>query len=280
MSDSAAEFLDTVISQVPHGIQKTIEFWPVIKLTVLLIIAALVLGVVFRFIFGKDSSMNRAMSCAIGILFIYAVSIVIHTLNPWKLMRYVSPLPFVVFHQDTIVIYPITQTVFSALCSNLLSLVILCFLVNLLDNLIPKGNSIIGWFLMRVLSVILSMFANLFVSGLLKLYLPELLVTYAPAALLLLLAVFFLLGISKIILGVILTVVNPLIGALYAFFFSNRIGKQLSKAFLSACILCGFFYLMEFFGYTVISVTAASLLSYIPFAASLLVLWYLLGHEL
>ena len=37
---------------------------------------------------------------------------------------------------------------------------------------------------------------------------------------------------------------------------------------------------MEYFGYTVISITAAALMTYIPLALILLVLWYLIGHVL
>lgn len=280
LSDKASTYLDDILEAIPQELAATVDFLPTIKLTVLLIAVVLAFGIVFRLICGRDSSLNRALSSAIGILFLYAVTIVIHTLNPWKLARYVSPLPFAVFQKSTLVILPFSGSAFSVLCSNLLSLVILCFLVNLLDAIIPRGKTVLSWGILRIISVVAAIFVNLIVSGLLKLYLPGILVEYAPIAILGLLVFLFLLGISKILLGIILTAVNPIIGILYTFFFSNVIGKQISKAVLSTIILCLVFYFLEFSGYTVISVTASALLSYIPFAASLLVLWFLLGHEL
>jgi hypothetical protein len=67
---------------------------------------------------------------------------------------------------------------------------------------------------------------------------------------------------------------------MYTFFFSNIVGKQVSKAIFTTVILCGIVYLMGFFGYIIISITAASLITYIPLALVLLLLWYLIGRVL
>lgn len=280
MSGKASQYLDTIVTEAPNELHKVVELLPTMKLIVMLMAATMLFGIAFRLLFGRNSSMNKAMSSAIGILFIYAVTIVIHTLNPWKLIRYTSPLPFVVFQDKTMVLLPFRNAEASVLYGQILSLVILCFLVNLLDSLMPQGKSGFSWFLSRVLMVIFSMVLHLFASGLIRLFLPELLVEYAPIALLLILVSFLLLGLSKIILGIVLTAVNPFIGALYAFFFSNRLGKQVTKAVLSTVILCLFFFLLESNGYTVVSITQSALLSYIPFGCSLLIIWFMLGHEL
>lgn len=280
VSGKASQYLDTIVTEAPNELHKVVELLPTMKLIVMLMAATMLFGIAFRLLFGRNSSMNRAMSSAIGILFIYAVTIIIHTLNPWKLIRYTSPLPFVVFQDKTMVLLPFRNADNVFLYSQILSLVILCFLVNLLDNTVPQGKTVVGWFLTRVLMVAFSMIAHLFASGLIRLFLPELLVEYAPMALLLILAASLLLGMSKLLLSIVLAAVNPLIGALYAFFFSNRLGKQLTKAVLSTGILCLFFWLLESNGYTVISITQSALLSYIPFGCSLLIIWFMLGHEL
>ena len=111
-------------------------------------------------------------------------------------------------------------------------------------------------------------------------YLPEVLVHYAPTVLLFLLVFMLLSGILNLILGLVIADTNPFLGAMYTFFFSNVIGKQLRKAFFTTAILCVVVYLMDFFGYTVVCITAASLLTYIPVALILVVLWYLSGHAL
>jgi hypothetical protein len=67
---------------------------------------------------------------------------------------------------------------------------------------------------------------------------------------------------------------------MYTFFFSNIVGKQVSKSVFTTVILCLVFFLMGYFGYTIITITAAALLTYIPLALVLLLLWYLIGHVL
>lgn len=272
---SVTDTLNDVLGEVAQ-----VEFFPTAKLIVLLIAVVLGLGLLFRLILGPGSNLNRAISCSLGILCIYALTVVVYTVNPWDLSRFLSPLPMVSFRQTILLITSFQYSPFPALCTEILKLLILCFLVNILDSIIPKGSSVFGWIVLRLILVIVSILANLSASWAINQYLPGFLVEYAPSVLLLLLAAFFLLGITKALLGLVLTVVNPILGAAYAFFFSSLIGKQLSKAFLTSILMCLLFFLLEKTGYGVISITTASLLSYIPLAGSLLVLWYLLGHEL
>lgn len=242
--------------------------------------ASLILGVLSRLVLGKRSSLNHSLSSAMGILFIYAVTIVVYTFKPWNLEALLSPLPFVTFAGDYLIVLPVMDAQFPALCTQVLSLVILAFLLNLLDSFMPRGNGVISWFFLRLLTIVICMLLHLVVSWAFRTYLPEVLVTYAPTVLLFLLAFMLLSGILNLILGVIIAVNNPFLGAMYTFFFSNVIGKQLSKAIFTSSILCAVFFLMDYFGYTVICITAASLLTYIPLALVLLVLWYLIGNVL
>lgn len=240
----------------------------------------LILSVLSRVVLGKRSSLNHSLSSAIGILFIYAVTIVVYTFKPWNLELLLSPLPFVSFSGQFLVIFPIADAQFPALCSQLLSLVILAFLVNLIDTFLPKGDNPITWFVLRLLTVVVSMILNLAARWAFQTYLPGVLVTYAPSILLVLLVVLMLSGVLNLILGLVISMTNPFLGAMYTFFFSNIVGKQLSKAVFSCAILCAIVYLLEHFGYTVICITAAALMAYIPLVIILLVLWYLVGHVL
>ena len=242
--------------------------------------ASLILGVLGRLVLGKRSSLNHSLSSAMAILLIYAVTIVIYTFKPWNLAQLLSPLPFVTFAGDYLIILPMHDTAFPALCTEILSLVILSFLINLLDTLIPKGKSVLSWYLLRFLTVILCMGLHLVVSWAFEAFLPEVLVTYAPTILLILLLFMVFSGVISLILGAILTLNSPFLGAMYTFFFSNVVGKQVSKAIFTTVILCIVVYLMGFFGYTVVTITAAALLTYIPIVLLLLMLWYLIGHVL
>lgn len=242
--------------------------------------AALILGIMGRVFLGKRSSLNRSLSSAIGILAIYALSIILYTYKPWSLDVLVSPLPFVRLTGEYLVVIPFQGTAFTTLCSEILSLVILSFLVNLLDTFLPQGRNALGWFFLRLCTVILGLLLQLMANYAFQTYLPGVLVTYAPAILLVLLIATLLMGLLNLVLSVALAAVNPIFGAMYAFFFGSAVGKQLSKAIFTTSILCCVFFLLGHFGYTLIPISAASLMAYGPMALVLLVLWFLIGHLL
>ena len=83
-----------------------------------------------------------------------------------------------------------------------------------------------------------------------------------------------------VVLGLVIAITNPFLGAMYSFFFSNVVGKQISKAIFTTAILCGILWLMDYFHLVVILITPAALLTYIPLALAMLVLWFLIGHLL
>jgi len=242
--------------------------------------ASLVMGIIGRVVLGKRSSLNHSLSSAMGIFFVYAATIVAYTFKPWNLDMFLSPLPFVTFSGEYLIVFPIMDTQFPALCTQVLSLIILAFLVNLLDTFIPQGESLISWYLLRFVMVVLAIGLHFWVTWAFRTYLPEVLVTYAPTILLLLLAVMLLSGIFSLVVGLVIAVSNPFLGAMYTFFFSSLVGKQLSKAVFSSAILMGVFWLLEYVGYVIISISAAALLAYIPLGIILLILWYLIGHLL
>lgn len=242
--------------------------------------AVLILGILGRVALGKRSSLNHSLSSVMGILFVYAVTIIVYTFKPWNLEELLSPLPFVTFSGDYLIVLPLTDTQFPALCSQLLSLVILAFLVNLLDTFIPQGKNIFSWLILRLVSVSASMVLHFFVCWAFRTYLPEVLVEYAPAVLLFILLFMMLSGLINLIFSLLIIMTNPFMGAMYSFFFSNVIGKQITKAVFTSGILCVVFFMLEYFGYTVISVSASALVSYVPLALVLLILWYLIGHIL
>lgn len=184
------------------------------------------------------------------------------------------------FVNDYLFVLPFHGTSFETLCSQILALVILSFVVNCMDALLPEGENPFTWFLSRFLSVILAMGLHVAANWAINKYLPTLIVYHAPAVLLVILLSCLLLGVFKLILGIFLTVVNPVLGALYTFFFSSHIGKQLTKSVLSTAILCGVFYVMDRFSYLIVHISPAALPAYLPLLPGFLVIWYLLGHAL
>ena len=99
-------------------------------------------------------------------------------------------------------------------------------------------------------------------------------------ALLAVLAVALLVSLFNPLLCILFTAANPVIGLLYTFFFSNTIGKNLTRAVLSAALTCALFYAMDYYGFSVIDITANALLRYSPFAAALLGVWFVYDYKL
>ena len=242
----------------------------------ILVLATLLLGTISRFIFGKRSTLSAAVSSAIGILFIYALTVVLHSAGVGY-EKYVTPLPFTDLFQDTMIVHAPSGH-YAIVCSELLSMVILSFLVNLADRWIPKGKNMFSWILLRCLTVTIGYAMHWIVVYLFATYLPEGIVTYAPTVLLVLLVIFLLTGVMKLLVGVLLSAtVSPIIGAIYTFFFANAIGKLVTRAMLTTAIMYGLVYLLNNMGIMAIVIGSAALVAYIPFLLILAALWYLVN---
>lgn len=278
LPDEAA--LRNAVDQAVSLIPTQLGFLTMTRFLLLFAAGSLLVGVLGRMILGKRSSLNHSLSSVMGILFVYAVTIVIYTFQPQNLSTFLSPLPFVTFSGEYMVILPLQNAQIPIICHEILGMVILAFLVNLLDTLIPKGNSVLGWFVYRFIMIVLAMVLHLLIRWAFDAFLPDLLVTYAPVILLGILVTMLLLGLLNVVLSLVLTVVNPIIGAAYTFFFSTLIGKQLTKAVFTAIILCALFFLLGYFDFTIIRIDISSLTAYIPLAAVSLILWYTIGHVL
>lgn len=269
-----------IIASASNYVPASVELRAIITLVLVLLVAALGVGIIARIFLGRQSNLNHTVSSAMGILAIYVITVVIYTFRPWSLEQLLSPLPFTAFWGDHLVIMPLRGTSFTTLSSHMLSLVILAFLVNVMDTVLPQGENIITWYLLRGITVVMAMLLHLLANWALNAYLPQVLVLYAPTILLMILITTLLIGIARIILGVVLTIASPIVGGIYTFFFASKVGIQLTKSVFSTAIICGVFYLMEYFGYTVISISQSALIAYGPLLVTLLILWYLLGHEL
>lgn len=272
--------LRAVIHHASSYLPTELSFMTVAQFMLYFAAASLILCIMSRVVLGKRSSLSHSLSAVMGILFVYVVTITLYTFKPWNLDILLSPLPFVTFSDHYLIIHPITDLQFSALCEQLLSLIILSFLINLIDSFMPQGDNVISWLLLRVITILVCFALHLLVSWAFHTYLPGVLVDYAPVILLGVLAVMLLSGVVTLILGLVISITNPFLGAMYSFFFSNVVGKQLSKAIFTTGVLCVILYLMDTFGLIVIIISPAALLTYIPLAIAMVVLWYLIGYLL
>ena len=291
ITQEAAALLEAAADRIPPNLKSllgaaasaavsSIDIGSSFKFILVFAAALLGAGLLVRLLFGNRSDLNHAMSSSAGILTVYVLTVIIYAFQPKGLENLLSPLPFVTFVNDYLFVLPFRGTSFETLCSQILALVILSFVVNCMDALLPEGENPFTWFLSRFLSVILAMGLHVAATWAINKYLPTLIVYHAPAVLLVILLSCLLLGVFKLILGIFLTVVNPVLGALYTFFFSSHIGKQLTKSVLSTAILCGVFYVMDRFSYLIVHISPAALPAYLPLLPGFLVIWYLLGHAL
>lgn len=291
ITQEAAALLEAAADRIPPNLKSllgaaasaavsSIDIGSSFKFILVFAAALLGAGLLVRLLFGNRSDLNHAMSSSAGILTVYVLTVIIYAFQPKGLENLLSPLPFVTFVNDYLFVLPFHGTSFETLCSQILALVILSFVVNCMDALLPEGENPFTWFLSRFLSVILAMGLHVAANWAINKYLPTLIVYHAPAVLLVILLSCLLLGVFKLILGIFLTVVNPVLGALYTFFFSSHIGKQLTKSVLSTAILCGVFYVMDRFSCLIVHISPAALPAYLPLLPGFLVIWYLLGHAL
>ena len=249
-----------------------------LKANCMLIAAFLVLALLGRFVFGKKSVLCRSVSSAIGIFFVYCLTVVLCYAGT-EFQKFIAPLPYVTIENGTMTLFSFQQD-YTVVCAEVLSMIILAFLMNLADGWLPVGKHIISWIFFRCLGVVLALFLHLVVTGLLTAYLPEGLITYAPTILLGILVLMLLTGALKFLVGLLLTSVNPLIAALYTFFFANAIGKEITKAMLTTAILTGLILILQKIGIVAISVASAALAAYIPLILLVLVLWFIVGKLL
>lgn len=242
--------------------------------------ALIVLGLLGTAFFGRRSSLNHALSSSVGILAIYALTAFLYSLFPHQASDYLSPLPFVAFSGEYMRLFPIAQMHYSVICYEALGLLILAFLMNLFDTVLPRPKNVFKWFLFRFLSVILTIISHVVVSWLLRSYLPDALALYAPIILLCALAVFLLLGVINVVIGLVAAAANPILGAVCSFFFSTLVGKQISKAVLTTAVLTALFVILDHFGIGLLLISQAAMIAYLPVMVLLLVVWYLVGHIL
>lgn len=245
-----------------------------IRIAIVLLLGTLITGLFGRFIFGKRSTLNKAVSSAIGIIFIYAVTVLILQYAD-EYASIISPLPYVSITEDQITLFQFRQSHYSLICSEVLRMVILAFLVNLMDGWMPKGKNIISWLIFRVLTVVLAFALHYGVWLLIAMYVPQNIMQYAPIILLVIMALLLLTGALKIPIGALLVTINPVIGGLYTFFFANIIGKEITKAVFTTALLTALFFALNQIGVTTILLSQAILTTYIPFLPILFVVWYL-----
>ena len=245
--------------------------------TLILSVGSIVFGLINRFIFGGNKIISHSVSSLISILFVYAVAVVVYSIAP-NLTGLIPALPYATIHATSMDLFNFAGANYTDICAQVLSMIILAFLANLLNSLIPNIKNFFGWLLTKALTVIGAIGLQLLVDHLIRSFLPAGLITYAPVILLALLVLLLLVGALKSVVGAVLATVNPLIAAFYTFFFSTIVGVALTKAMLTTALLTGLVIALANIGCTAISIAAGALIAYLPFLIILVAVWYLVNR--
>lgn len=255
------------------------DFWNVMKICGVILLGTIFLSMIARFIFGKRSMLNSAVSSAIGILFLYVATTVLVTFGSEYHML-INPLPFATIGDSRIWLFSFENAGYAAICSQLLSMVILAFFMNITDKWLPEGKNLFTWLFFRIVTVALGLIMHSIITHLFVTYLPDGIVIYAPTVLLAILILMLLTGALKILVGAVMATVNPMMAVLYTFFFASFIGKQITRAVLTTALIAGLVYLMEHIGIASLSIAAGALIAYIPFVLVLIIMWYVVHKAL
>ena len=254
--------------------------WVAAGKTALIIIAAfLILGGTFRLLFGKGSKLSRAVSAVLSIGLVYLSAILLYYFVP-ELRTSLSQLPFITVTADHFLLWDLKLLGESLLYPSLLQLALLAFLVNLLETVLPEGKNFFTWYLFRLVTVAGALAGFLTVSHLAGIFVPELFGSWAKYIILGFWAMILISALLKGLLALVLTVVNPIIGGIYTFFFVNKLGSQFSKSILTTLLSCGVLTLLGNAGLNQFAFADFSLAAYGPACAVVVVMLYLFGRHL
>ena len=229
------------------------QFLANMKTALMICIACFLMGCLLRLLFGKRGTAVRSVTVALGLLITYIITHILNVSGS-PLIQILSPLPFVQFDSGMINIFALETADRNALCYELINLIMLAFLFGLVDDLLSAGKNVITWILLRCVCIAGAYLCYTMVNTVFTRILPGFILTYAPVLLLVLLAVFLAVTVFKWLIGLILGVSGgPVLGAIYAFFISHIVGKQLTKSALTTGILYLLVYLANRFQITAIT---------------------------
>lgn len=243
------------------------------------IIGIVVIAGIFRLCFGKGSVINSAISSAIAILSIYVLNVLIYSFGT-SLQVLFDPLPFVTVSEDYLTLFPIFDASYREICKEIVDMLILAYLMNLLETWLPKGDKIWSWFCFRFLALAMALCLNFCLNLLLISVCQENILEIAPAILLGIILIAFLLGCLKLIVGGALTFINPILGFFYSFFFSKEIGKQLMRAMITTLLMTILVCVLNYLSYTAVSIAAVAVVTYLPVILIGLIFWYIISKFL
>lgn len=262
-----------------------VTFLKTMTFVVVFSIGMFILALLARILLGKNSSLKFALSSGLSMIMLYAMCVIIFCFSPKDFTNYLNQLALGTFGvtengDKVFALNSLRYHDLPELCYYILRIYLLAVMINMLGSYTPDKLKLLGWIVFRLFCLGVAIGLNYAVYKVIDMFMPFVFKQYAPMILLTILAFSFCMGFIKFLLGLLLTAVNPIFGAFYAFFFTNKFGKNMSRAIGSTLVICLMVLVFEHLGYSVIPIGPEALSSYIPFAISMFILWIIVGRVL
>lgn len=246
-----------------------------------IIAVVFILAVLIRIIADKASKYNHALASAMALLFAYIFLMMIHDAEPPEFVQEaIRILPLIDYENGVVTLFKFSPDHILPVFEELLYAFILSFILIGLDDLIPDAKNALAWIILQIAIVAISVFIYWGVIRAIHALMPGILDSYAPLILGCILLFMIAMGVLKVILGLLLVAVNPLLGAVSAFFGSSPVGKALGKAALCALLLCAVCFFLGNYGLTSFALVDLTFLAcFLPMLV-LVLLWFVVGHVL
>ena len=247
-----------------------------------LIGVALILAAMIRLIHKKTSQYNHALSSAMALMFMYMLMLLLHRLIPEIVDPVLDKLPLinVDFDRGTVSLVQLSTEKFAESCRELVYVLVLSFCLIGLDDIIPDAKNIPSWMLLQFIIACIALAIYCFILNAINIFMPEIFTSVAPMILVSILLFMVFLGLLKVILTMMLVAVNPLLGAISAFFSSNKLGMALGKSVMCSFVLIAMTAFLRFKEVTVVSLNDLTMLVCSLPLIILALLWVVIGHVL
>lgn len=197
-----------------------------------------ILGVLIRVIHQKKSKYNHALASALALLFAYTMLMWLHGGFLTDLTKdALQALPLIDYDGEKVRLFQVAGNDAKTVCAEFLHVFILSFILIGLDDLIPDAKNGLAWIVLQMFITVVTLVLYWFVMKCFDHFFPNILDTFAPLILVAILGFMIILAVLKVILGFLLVAVNPLLGAISAFFSTSPVGQAVGKAALCSIFL-------------------------------------------
>lgn len=250
----------------------------VLKLMGICIAAFLIFGWILRALFGKNSPLIRATSAGVTVTMVYLSVILFYLVPPIREM--VPELPCLTVTKDAFYLWNPTELASTILFPNLLRLFVLAVIANSIDSHLPKGKTLLSWYIIRMAGVCGVAALYMLVCWAADTWAPRIFGDLAQPILLGLWGFILLTGLIRWLMTLVLTAMNPVVGVLYGIFFRNPTGQQLSKSILTTLLVLSLIVFLCGTGFGSFAFSSFSFAAYGPTCLAGMVLMYLFGRLL